>query len=39
MAEAEKAGTTLGILEQEEYTCLPLDSVKLCLDNIRKIFG
>lgn len=39
MAEAEKAGTTLGILEQEEYTCEPLDSVKLCLDNMQKIFG
>lgn len=39
MAEAEKAGTTLGILEQEEYTCQPLDSVKLCLDNMKRIFG
>lgn len=35
MAEAEKAGTKLGILEQEEYTCEPLESVKLCLENMR----
>ncbi len=39
MAEAEKAGTNIGIIEQEEYTCPPMDSVKICIDNLNKIFN
>lgn len=39
MAAAQKKGVSLGIVEQEEYTCAPIDSVKICIDNIKKIFG
>ncbi len=39
MTEAEKAGTSIGIIEQEQYTCAPLDSVKICIDNLNKIFN
>ncbi len=39
MKEAEKAGSTVGIIEQEQYTCAPLESVKICIDNLNKIFN
>ena len=39
MAKAAKAGATTGIIEQEQYSCAPIDSVKICIDNLNKIFG
>ncbi len=39
VAEAEKAGATMGIIEQEQYTCPPIESVKICAENLKKIFG
>jgi len=39
VTEAEKFGVDLGIIEQEAYTCAPIDSVKICIDNLKKIFG
>ncbi len=39
MEEAEKAGTNIGIIEQEQYSCAPIDSVKICIDNLNKIFN
>jgi sugar phosphate isomerase/epimerase len=39
MTEAEKAGSSIGIIEQEQYTVEPIDSVKICIDNLNKIFN
>lgn len=38
MRAAEAGGTSIGILEQEEYSCPPLESVKIGAKNIEKIF-
>ena len=39
MQAAEAGGTTIGILEQEEYSCPPLESVAIGAKNIEKIFN
>lgn len=39
MQAAEAGGTSIGILEQEEYSCPPLKSVEIGAKNIKKIFS
>ena len=39
MDVAEKAGAPIGIIEQEEYSVDPLDSIKTCLKNLNTIFN
>lgn len=39
MKAAEAGGTSIGILEQEEYSCPPLESVAIGAKNIEKIFN
>ena len=39
MQAAEAGGTSIGILEQEEYSCPPLESVAIGAKNIEKIFN
>lgn len=38
MAVDEKAATSIGIIEQKNYTYAPIDGVKICIDNLNKIF-
>ena len=37
--EDDEVVAELSRAEQEHYTCAPIDSVKICVDNLNKIFN